>query len=263
MQQLTCYNNRTPLNLNDKDLAKADKLLIKINESLEFFRIRLRDKPNKTDVHTHIGLFEAYLTDLAKLVDYESVLTEEREQRYKELREANTEIHRLNRLLGNGTSPDSVSSKLRLYDDVIRLWYGAHGFQYASLKEYTAFGITYDFNYELQYEADEGCSSRKEWGSIFQNAFDIIATKNSPFNIYHDTYHAELLDTDKNKQLIEELLFNNFPNYNIHSYQSRKNDFGSYSLRFVVNIPYQDIENLLRRIVPDYDNQEEKPCSQK
>lgn len=250
--KLEIYNNNEPLDIHPIDLAKADSILRKIGESTSFFRVRLQEQPKMTDVHTHMGLLESYLTDLIPLVKYDSVLEEEREKRYAEIKAANTEIHRLEKLVGNGISPEGVSSKLREYDDGIRLWYGAHGFQYASLKQYTPYGIIYEFNDDLQYDPDNGCSSRKEWEKYFFEKFSILATKESAYDIYYDSYHGELLDTDNNKELIHKLLKENFPNHSIHEFHSRKNDFGSFSLRFTVNIPYVDIDNMLKTIVPEY-----------
>lgn len=156
-------------------------------------------------------------------------------------------------LLGNGISPEGISAKLRDYDNAIRNWYGAHGFQYASLKEYTAYGIIYEFNDELQYEPDNGCSNRKEWTETFTKAYELIAKDNTIFDIYRDTYHAELLDTDKNKKLITDLITKSFPEAQIREFRSRMNDFNSYSLRFTVYLPYSDIHNMITSVIPDFE----------
>lgn len=255
---LPIYNNQTPVNLTDEDLEKALKLLTQIQQNLEFFAVRLQDRPKMQDIHTHMGLLESYTKELSPLVQYDTVLTEEMERRYKEVREANKTIHELERKLGEGVTAEGVSSKLREYDDVIRLWYGAHGFQYASLKEQSPYNMTYDFNYELQYNQDEGCSSRKEWAPQFKEAFGLIAHENDPtaseYDIYYDTYHAELLDTTKNKELIMKLIADNFPNSIVRGFTSRQNDFGSYSMRFTVSIMYTDIEALVKRIIPAESN---------
>lgn len=249
---LNVYNNQDPLNFTPEEQKQTDKLVANMIDSLSFFRIRLNDRPNMNDVHTHMSLFESYFTKLAPLVKYDSILTTEREKRFAEIKAANTEIHRLNQMLGNGISPESISAKLRDYDNIIRLWYGALGFQYASLKQYTPYGITYEFNAELQYYPDDGCSGQKEWKNLFFQAFTIITSDDTTWDIWRDTYHAELLDTDKNRQKISALLQENFPNHNIHEFRSRRNDAGSFSMRFTVNIPYTDIEAMAKHIIPDY-----------
>lgn len=251
-QTFEVYNNRKPLNLNASDIRKANNLLKNAIDSLQFFYVRLNDNPTMTDVHTHMGLFEHYHTELSDIVNYDSVLKEEQEKRHIALRKANMEIHRLNQLLGNGISPEGISTKLKDYDNAIRNWYGAHGFQYARLKEYTAYGIIYEFNDELQYEPDNGCSSRKEWTETFTKAYELIAKDNTVFDIYRDTYHAELLDTDKNKKLITDLITKSFPEAQIREFRSRMNDFDSYSLRFTVYLPYSDIHNMITSVIPDF-----------
>ena len=124
--KLEIYNNRTPLDLHPVDIEKADNLLRDIVDNLQFFRIRLQENPTMIDSHTHMGLFEHKLKELAPIVKYDSVLKEEQEKRYAEIRNANMEIRRLNMLLGNGISPEGISAKLRDYDNAIRNWYGAH-----------------------------------------------------------------------------------------------------------------------------------------
>ena len=217
MMGLPVYNNRTPLQLQENKLKHAQKLLADMIHSLDFFRQKLSESPDMNDVHTHMGLFESYFSELTPLVGYQSVLTEEYQNRYAHIRQLNAEVKRLEEKLGKGISPEGISSKLREYDDAIRCFYGALGFQYASLENCTCYGIRY--------------------------------------RIYRDTYHAELLDTDKNKALIQTLFQKEFPGCQFHSFESRRNDFDSYSLRFTMFLPYKDIQAMLTRVVGEEKNE--------
>lgn len=245
-------NNEELLDINEKALNEANRLLIELEENINFFRQRLSEQPKLSDVQVHMHLYEHYLNELTSLLGYDSILQEEYKQRYIDIRALNLEIHRLNKLIGNGVPPESVTSKLRTYDDAMRLWYGSHGFDYANLESYSAYGINYRFNGDLSYDKDDGLSSRKERRDSFYSKYPLITAENTVYDIYRDSYHAELLDTDKNKQLIQELLSDNFPNSRILEFHSRHNDFGSFTMNFSVSISYGDIDNLIKNVVPDY-----------
>ena len=245
---LPIYNNNNPLNVSKDEITQAKKIISDMIGNLSFFAQRLEEKPNMNDVHTHMGLLESYYEELSKLVDYNSVLTEELDNRYVELRNANREIFRLKELLGKEVTAAGVSSKLREYDNIVRCFYGALGFRYASLEKYTSFGMLWEFHPELQYSPDDGSSGKKELASLFQDHFAIITDENTDWDIYRDTYHAELLDTDQNKARVLNMTKIYFPNSCISEFKSRRNDFGSYSLKFVANISYEDIETLVQLI---------------
>lgn len=241
---LPVYNNCDLLKLTDEELAHAQKIINQIVSSMSFFRQRLGKSPAMDDVHTHMGLFESYFSELAPIVGYDSVLAAEHEHRFAEIREKNAEIHRLTQMLGQGISPEGISAKLREYDDVIRCFYGALGFRYASLEEITAWGPVYRFTPELEYDQDDGNTSKKEWVKQFQSAFSLITVDNTEWDICCDTCHAELLDTDANKYRIMDLLADSFPNHQLREFRSRHNDFGTYSLEFTVYLAFRDIEDL-------------------
>lgn len=248
-QHLPVYNNQTKLNLSDTDLAQAEHILKDMMHSLQFFYQRLHETPKMTDVHTHMGLFESQFKELSPLVKYNSVLAEERERRYKDIREMNKTIHKLEAALGEKITPEGITARLHDYDDAFRCFYGACGFHYASNKEYNMTAIQYEISSELEYEQTDGLSSRKEdWTPYFKKQFDLITKEDTAYDIYHDTYHAELLDTDNNRKRIQELFEHTFPNCRFWEFKSRPNDFGSMSLRFTVTVHYTDLDNLIKNI---------------
>lgn len=239
------YNNKTPVTLKSKELTQCNTCIDKLIDSLSFFKVRLNDRPNRTDVHTHMNLFESYFKELASLTDYQSIMTEDLNTRNQALRNANMEIQRLNDLLSETISPEAVSAALRKYDNIIRLFYGAIGFHYASLKEYTSYGIIYEFSDEMELQPDDGHSIMKHLSEQFQKELPFIVTTDSDYDIYFDTYHAEMLDTNNNRKKLTTLFTTYFPNCLITEFRSRRNDYESFSLRFTIRIPYRDIENLL------------------
>lgn len=235
------------------DVLHAKKLIQYIIYTFQDFAERLDNEPTKTVCRTCMVLIESYFMELSKIVQYDSTLKEKNKELRVRIKELNKENQRLTQLIGSGITSDGVSSKLSVYDDIVRLWYGALGMQYASLEKYTDYGIVYDFSHLLHYVAVDGCSGRKQWLDIFKAAFPIvIADQTDTYDIYRDTYQAELLDTDKNRRAIEELFKEYFPSYKIYGFHSRRNDYDSYSLQFEIMLTYNDIDALAKRIVPEY-----------
>lgn len=236
--------NLEKVNISKENKEKAVKLVNDILHSMSFFRENLMNwELQKEDVKTFMGLFESYFTELSPLVGYDSVLVQERSARYVEIRELNNKIAHLNTLLGQETSAESVSGFLRNCDDVFRAWYGSYGFQYASSEKFSYNGIWYDFSDELQYEADDGNSYLKQLSEKMKEN-RIIVTDQNGWDIVRDKFHASLLDTDNNKYMMKELLKKDFPGSDIQEFRSRHNDYGGYSMRVKVFIPYTDICNL-------------------
>lgn len=241
---LTVYNNNTRIEISEEDLKKAKQLISQIIDSFSFFRKRLDDGAAMNDVHTHMGLFESYFGELSGLVDYDSVLIEEANERYKEIRKANEKIRELESQMGQEVSASGIKAKLREYDNIVRCFYGALGIRYVSLEQYTQFGVIYKFTPELEYKPDDGSSGEKELSKLFIQRFSLITSEDTEWDIYRDSYHAELLDTDANRKRITDFMDAIFPDNIIYQFSSRRNDFGSYSLYFTVMLTYEDIEKL-------------------
>lgn len=252
MSKLPVYKNKTLLDLSKDEHDKIDDLISKIVASMQFFYQRLHENPTMEDTWTHMGLFESYFKDLSPLVKYDSIMVTERENRFKEIREKNEKIRQLQSMLGKEITAEGVTAKLREYDDIVRLFYGSLGFEYASLESYNTNGIVYRFTPNLFDEPDDGTSSLKQYTPNFQKAFNPIIGDNTEYDVYKDTYHSELLDTDKNRKLIQKLMTDTFPDSLIRKWESRLNDFDSYSMSFTIFIPYNDIDNLGKRVMPEH-----------
>lgn len=81
---------REKIEMIDLQLDQKEKVLTcltKLYQSLEFFYQLANDNNlSKENVKTHMGLFESYFTELSGILGYDSVIAEEREKRYTEIR---------------------------------------------------------------------------------------------------------------------------------------------------------------------------------
>lgn len=233
--------DNTPVALEEKAVKDALKLISGIIGSLDFFKAQIKNNELvQSDIETHLFLAEHYLADLAKAVGYDSVLAKEVEERYREIREKNTEIMRLEGLLGSGVSAESVTSAMRKYEDVFHAWYKSEGFHYASI-EFNTRGIVADFSHQMNDKDDSLSEYHLESGSSIEEKIS------SGWDIIKMRYHAELVDTDNNKAKFTDLLLSAFPKSRIHSFSSWRGDSERFCLRPKVIVDFTDIEAFARR----------------
>lgn len=242
MNMLDVYNNRTQLSLSADDIKKAQKIIKDTVFSISFLSQRLTDGADMNDVHTHMSLLEHSIRDLSPLLHYDSVLAEEAEKRYAEIRTLNQKVRELENQRGREVTAEAVSAALRGYENDFSAWYEAHGFRYANTS-YTAYGLRADFSSELNHTRRDSLTTSKELFKVLEASVPFI-TESHDWDIYRDHYHSEVLDTDRNRKNFVELFKNSFPDARILSFSSRVNDFDSFSLRCEVNVPYTDIQRM-------------------
>lgn len=246
---LEIYNNRTPLDLSDENKAKIQQIIKKTIDSLAFMSQRISDGADMNDVHTHMSLLEYAVNDLTPLTHYDSVLAEEVESRHKKIRKLNQRVHELETHRGREVTADAVSAAIRRYEDVFRAWYQAAGIRYAKI-DYTSYSLKIEICNELDNDQKDRLTTNKELCKKLAGELPFIA-ESPDWDVVHDHYTSELLDTDKNRKNITNLLKKYFPNVRIFSFNSYRNDFESFSLRCCANIPYTDIEALEKKFAQE------------
>lgn len=247
---LEIYNNRTPLDLSDENKAKIQRIIKKTIDSLAFMSQRISDGADMNDVHTHMSLLEYAVNDLTPLTHYDSVLAEEVERRHKKIRELNQRVHELETQMGRKVTADAVSAAIRRYEDVFRAWYQAAGIRYAKI-DYTSYSLKIEIcSNELDNHQRDRLTTNKELCKKLAGELPFIA-ESPDWDVVHDHYTSELLDTDRNRENITNLLKKYFPNVRIFSFNSYRNDFESFSLRCCANVPYTDIEALEKKFTQE------------
>lgn len=246
---LKMYNNRTPLDLSNEDKSKIQQIIKRTIDSLAFMSQRISDGADMNDVHTHMSLLEYAVNDLTPLTHYDSVLAEEVESRHKKIRELNQRVHELETQRGREVTADAISAAIRRYEDVFRAWYQAAGIRYAKI-DYTSYSLKIEICNELDNHQRDRLTTDKELCKKLAEEMPFI-TESPNWDVVHDHYTSELLDTDKNRENITNLLKKYFPNVRIFSFNSYRNDFESFSLRCCANVPYTDIEALEKKFAQE------------
>lgn len=238
---------REKIEMRDLQLDQKEKALTcltNLYQSLEFFYQLINDdKLSEENVKTHMGLYESYFTDLSGILEYDSVIAEEREKRYTEIRTLREQLQASLTERSKTITADELSEKLNHLDDIFRVWYSSLGFHYASQERITQKMFLYTVTQELEKEPSCSCVSRKcrkymdEWGIVPIN-------KREDWDIFEDQFHDELLDTDKNRKNLEKLYKKYLPGFRIWKFESHRNDYGHFVLCHTVYVPFEAIEDL-------------------
>lgn len=231
--------DKSPLFQNQTDKQAATKIIEQINQSMGLFKAFINLEPTKSDAFIHLSLLENYLAKLSKLTGYDGMIAKEQEQKYAEIRAANLKIHELESLLGSQVSANAVAAGMQHWENVFRAWYEASGFHYADIKM-NPYVIRADFSDELTNEPKTRRLATKEILEKITGHVHFI-TDDSSWDIEHDRFHSNLLDTNKNKQNIIQLFTRTFPNSTIHEFKAHK-DSEKYYLSFDAVIPWDDLD---------------------
>ena len=239
------FQDESPLLLSGEEKEEVIKKLNDEISCLLFFRDLIQEeKAVVTNVWTCLGLNESYHADLSKIVGYDSILAKEKEKRYKEIREKNEKIRKLTEQRGKEVTPEAIQGALSRYEDIFRAWYNNEGFNYASISNLSAYGMTAELTSEMnfknsaKYDYNNDEINKKIWTENSGTEEKI----NNGWDIYKSQFHAELLDTENNKKRINELLLSYFPNTRIFKFIGRKNDYNGFSLRTEFHISYSDLD---------------------
>lgn len=239
--------DETKVSLSVEERKKATSLIAQMMSSLDCLRNYVTEGNLINDnVATHLGLDESYHRELSSILGYDSILAKENAARYVEIKKANCRIRELENQLGVTVSADAVCGALQLYHDIFRAWYSNEGFRYASI-ETTQWGINATFSSEIHRTNECEYPSNPIYVKLWSSHKGMEQKITDGWNIFKAQFHGELLDTDNNKVRFQQLIMKDFPNARISGFGSRRNDYGTFSMRPEVNIPYGDISELYTR----------------
>lgn len=245
--------NHTPVDISADDLKSAQKIIVETISQLQFFQHELKQPPvTVSTLSTHLGLLEYAVSDLCNHLHYkDSVLAKEIENRHKEIREANIRIHELTEQLGAGITADALNGALRRFEHILIAWYEAVGWEYGATKFY-AHGIEIELSAELSHsESEPHLSDRTDLYNAIQ-AFQYGLRNMNPDLSTEGKYHTYLLDTDKNRDIVDQLLVLYLPGAHISGFHSIRNG-QSLIMRSDLLIPYAALEQLEQRFSPKAD----------
>lgn len=125
--------NPSPVILDDKVKSEVFKTASDLHFAVSTFADMIKNNTLKEGFkNTLLSLFESYVVDIHKQLNYESHLKAENERRVVEIRSLNHENHELRKQLGEKVSNDDVREKLKLMHEAICDWWDKKGFGHIS-----------------------------------------------------------------------------------------------------------------------------------
>jgi hypothetical protein len=157
------------------------------------------------------SLIEGHFGEIAKLLNYESVLTKEMEQRHQSIRQANERIRDLEKRLGEGKPIDGLEEQLKVLASIVSKWWNNYGFHHVSEGNFTEYGYyTAKFCFMLDHismfsdtPVTDQDNAKNRLQQLSEEGYDILYDK--------DGRHPELTDNENNRKRIIELIQGRFP----------------------------------------------------
>lgn len=169
---------------------------------------------------TLASLLESYVGDALSELDYESVLKAESEKRYEDIRRANQRIQELEKQLANAHELTGFKQMFRKVQRIIELWWKQDGFNV--VKETTILDngtlqVTFAFALSMRSsmfsknkEADREDLNR-HIQQLRDSGFEFYSNQANPM------FTKNLLKTEKNEELLTQLVQSRFPSFELQT----------------------------------------------
>lgn len=193
------------------------------------------------------SLIESHFSDISKSLNYESVLTKEKEERHREIRNANGKIRELEKQIAEAKPIDGLKEQLYYLSRVVYDWWNEEGFHHVSDAGFTDSG-TYKakFCFMLIYlgssYSDTPVTDKKNHQTRLEkfeeDGWDIV---------YSDSgREPELVDNDNNRKRLIELVESRFPSAKVVRTRNHYSDKrGLYTMRDIEVYIY-DLHDIVR-----------------
>lgn len=161
--------------------------------------------------HTMCSLFESHVMTFTKVLGYEGELEKQKEERFKEIREANAQNRDLRKQLGEKVSPEDVRECLKNLNENFKQWWNVEGFGHCSDESFGPYGFKATLSGMLteayRDRSDPDASEEKKVDKLRGYGFEIRGGE-------HRT-DRKILCNDHNLHLLEQLLKSKYPSVDI------------------------------------------------
>ena len=227
---LTLFDNQDGAKLvNLTDDQKA--VLIKIIGEVGFMIANLRDWVNNDSLTKNMqvaipSLLESNLTQLFKVLDYDSTLARERDGRFTAIKAANQKVKDLQEQLASLKPIDGLSEQLRQLQQKVYGWWKHEGLGHVSDFVFTEGGyVRCTLNCTLHRGYSSLVFSDTPISDEAKQADHVVQLKalGLEFQAKSDNY-LQVLDTAENRKIIQHLLEARFPSVLITKYHGWHGD---------------------------------------
>lgn len=202
----------TPVVLSEKQQKEYKKA----SDDLRFASVHLNNELAGGKLETGMkdtlcSLVESYVQTMTKVLGYEGVLHKEKEERYKEIRDLNTENRELRKQLGQKVSPEDVRESLKNLTENFKRWWNIEGFGHSSDEHFHGYAFTVKLSGMIGHayydKNDPEASYESKTTKLEKMGFQI-----RPGDSRHD---CKILYNNHNMKLVEELIKSKYPSASI------------------------------------------------
>ncbi len=233
--------NNQLINLSLFDGSDGDKLInltddqksvvTKITGEVGFMIANLRDWVNNDSLTKNMqvaipSLLESNLTQLFKVLDYDSTLVEEREERYAAIKAANGTINVLREQLANLRPIDGLSEQLSQLNRKVYDWWHTEGLGHTSDLVFTDGGnVRCTLNCMLSRHRSSLDLSNTPVSDDVKWVDHVANLRSMGLEFQEDSSnYLMVFDNPNNRQVLKQLLEARFPSILINQYRSRHGD---------------------------------------
>jgi hypothetical protein len=240
-------NNENIVTLNADQIAHISKELSETRFALATMEADVKSGTLDRDFgNTILGLLEYRIADIAKSTGIQIQTQEQIDKRHAELRQANLRIRALEKQLGESAQVDMITKAIGVMEEKFRYWWDINGFGHTSKFEVHRNGahITVSGHLFGNYSSFSETpvsdkQARKGWlKSLVDAGYQIEHSDEQRHN------EAKLIDCDKNRSLIIDMLAQQFPSskvFEITNFCSK----GSFHIR-EITLHIQDLSEIER-----------------
>lgn len=183
-----------------------------------FMELKKRLDEGNLDIgfkNTLCSLLEIRLITFNKSLGYEGYLQEQKEKRFKEIRDLNTENRELRKQLGDKVTPEDIREGLKNLSNNFKAWWSKEGFGHCSDEVFTGYtfkarlsGMMTDAYWSKDDNYETAEEKAKRLSSI---GFDIILGAGRV---------SKVLFTENNVNKLSEMLKSKYPSSSINEVKS-------------------------------------------
>lgn len=191
--------------LNDENLANFKKKFNELMSSMHLLKEGIEKKTLKEGFKaTLLSVSEMYMMDILNTMGYQGHLEVQKQERFAEIRGLNEENRALRKQLGEKVSNEDVRERLKNISRLIRDWWNDKGLCYVKDIRFTEYGhIKVSFGGSYSGIGDSKEEEKAHVKYLIDYGFELDNMETGE--------RAQLLDTDKNRELFVTLVKSKFP----------------------------------------------------
>lgn len=187
------------VDLTPDDIAYCKKFFDNLGMALHLIKDQiLKNNLTVSDRRTYAWSLEHYVSNITKRIGYDSDLAKEKEERSKEIAQANNTIHKLEKELEtkafDSISVQDIKDYISKFKDLLYKWWKEYGFNYIKEVSFSEYSLIVNFGISTDRSSlfDENPVTSQENEKIY------LEKLMKEWDLENERGNISLLNTDRN-----------------------------------------------------------------